>query len=180
MQASAKPPMSRLAIKAGSSSAGQAGTEAYGPSMQGWRIALREPAARAARNDFLLPLRLLALLRALTSWLTFFLAYFFLACDLKDRPRRIAFFLMNAGGRPVSSTTSSSDFEARPSSISRRSSLNDQCLFRIITKTLVRTKPSSGVCSLDDFAVAGPDLKIIRSRIDIRSDQSRNKCRALS
>jgi hypothetical protein len=38
------------------------------------------------------------LLLALTSWLTFFLAYFFLACDLKDRPRRIAFFLMNAGG----------------------------------------------------------------------------------
>src|SRR6516165_260857 len=106
--------------------------------------------------------------------------YFFLACDLKDRPRRIAFFLMNAGDRPVSSTTSSSDFEVRPSSISRRSSLNDQCLFRIITKTLVRTKPSSGVCLLDDFAVAGPDLEIIRSRIDIRSNKSRNKCRALS
>jgi hypothetical protein len=78
MQASAKPPMSRLAIKAGSSSAGQAGTEAYGPSMQGWRIALREPAARAARNDFLLPLRLLALLRALTSPCPYFLAYLFL------------------------------------------------------------------------------------------------------
>jgi hypothetical protein len=76
MQASAKPPMSRLAIKAGSSSAGQAGTEAYGPSMQGWRIALREPAARAARNDFLLPLRFLPyfvplLLGLPFSWLTF-------------------------------------------------------------------------------------------------------------
>jgi hypothetical protein len=43
MQASAKPPMSRLAIKAGSSSAGQADTEAYGPSMQGWRIKFANP-----------------------------------------------------------------------------------------------------------------------------------------
>jgi hypothetical protein len=76
MQASAKPPMSRLAIKAGSSSAGQADTEAYGPSMQGWRIKFANPphgrhAMTSSCLYVFLPYFVPLLLLALTSWLTF-------------------------------------------------------------------------------------------------------------
>jgi hypothetical protein len=76
-----------------------------------------------------------------------FWSYFFLAGDLNEIPRRIAAFFMDSDDRWVSLTTSSNDFEERASSINRRSSLNDQRLFRTIQKPSVRTKPPSHVCA---------------------------------
>jgi hypothetical protein len=76
-----------------------------------------------------------------------FWSYFFLAGDLNEIPRRIAAFFIDSDDRWVSLTTSSNDFEERASSINRRSSPNDQRLFRTIQKPSVRTKPPSHVCA---------------------------------
>jgi hypothetical protein len=81
--------------------------------------------------------------------------YFFAASDLNEIPRRNAAFFMASGDRPVILATCSNDVEARASSISRRSSLNDQRDLRTIMNLLFRTNPPSGVCSPGGFAGVG-------------------------
>ena len=114
------------------------------------------------------------------SWTFSARNYFFLACDLNETPRRIAAFFMDSGDRPVSLTTSSKDFEARPSSINRRSSLNDQCRFLTITDSLGSDKVAKR--SRDDIAGVGPDLGELVRRSDryLISRRVRNKCHPLS
>ena len=109
--------------------------------------------------------------------------YFFSASDLNEMPSCIAIFLMVSGFRPVAFTASSSDFEARASSINCRCSLNDQADFRAIQEcaSAIRTKPPSGVYLLGDFAGGGSGPgNLSGASIEIQIRQFRNKCRALS
>jgi hypothetical protein len=84
-------------------------------------------------------------------------AYFFGALDLTETPSRIATLRIRSGVRFIAFAICSSVLEARASSITRRSSLNDQP-FRISRHSRpLRTKPPSGVYSPDGFATVGPD-----------------------
>ena len=69
-------------------------------------------------------------------------AYFFGALDLTETPRRIAALRIRSGVRFMTFAISSSVLEALASSITRRSSLNDQRL-RIARDLALKTKPPS-------------------------------------
>ena len=89
----------------------------------------------------------------------------FLWVDLTDTPSRIATLRIRSGGRPITFAICSSVFEARASSITRRSCLNDQD-FDILLEPILQHKAAKRR-SPDGFAGVGPDLGV--SGIEIHS-----------
>jgi len=81
--------------------------------------------------------------------------------DFNERPSRKAMRLIASGVRPRAFAACSSEAEDLASSMSRRSSLNDQGLRAITEMFLSSTQRQSrqaDPCSLDGFAWVGPDL----------------------
>ena len=72
--------------------------------------------------------------------------YFFLGSGLNETPNRIETLRMRSGVRFMIRAASSNDFDALASSITRRSSANDQDL--AIRKALLEDKAASAVYSL--------------------------------
>jgi hypothetical protein len=91
--------------------------------------------------------------------------------------------LTASGERPSCFAASSSEIEDLASSISRRSSLNDQglrAITEIILSSTQRQSRQADPCSLDGFAWVGPSLGEPGEAMDKRSARLRNKQRGLS